>query len=100
MPPIGCLVEDRSEVGAPVYIAEVVAVEDGLIAIKRPGSLKVVDLRGIRPVRTPKQIAADQYEQDAKEIAKILSDLDGDDNIFVAKTLLDCGYRKFEIVDE
>lgn len=52
-----------------------------------------------RPIRTPEQIAADQYEQDAKEIAKILSDLDGADNTFVAKTLLDCGYRRFEIVD-
>ena len=53
-----------------------------------------------RPIRTPEQIAADQYEKDAKEIAKILSDLDGADNIFVAKTLLDCGYRKFEITDD
>lgn len=52
-----------------------------------------------RPIRTPEQIEAERYEEDAAEIAKILSDLRNADDIFVAKTLLDCGYRKFEIVD-
>lgn len=52
-----------------------------------------------RPIRTPEQIVADQYEEDAAEIAKILSDLKDADEIFIAKTLLDCGYRKFEIVE-
>jgi len=52
-----------------------------------------------RPIRTPEQIAAYQYEEDAAEIAKILSDLKDADEIFIAKTLLDCGYRRFEIVE-
>ena len=47
-----------------------------------------------RPIRTPEQIAAEQYERDAEEIAKILSGLDGADNTFIAKTLLDCGYSR------
>ena len=50
--------------------------------------------QAFRPIRTPEQIAAEEYELDAEEIAKILSDLDGADNTFIAKTLLDCGYSK------
>lgn len=48
----------------------------------------------MRPIRAPEQIEAEQYERDAEEIAKILSDLDGADNTFIAKTLLDCGYSR------
>jgi len=98
-PPIGCLVEDRSVPGGPVYMAEVVAVEDVLVAIQRPGSLKVVDCYCLTAIKKP-ETAEEVYERDAKEIAAILTScLEDGDNIFVAKVLLDCGYRKFEILE-
>lgn len=59
-PPIGALVEYRSDISGPVLIAEVIGVEDGLVAIKRPGSIKVVDLHGVRPVRTQNQIKSEE----------------------------------------
>lgn len=103
-PPIGALVQDHSDIGGPVYMAEVVSVEDRLVAIKRPGSLKVVDAHALRPVRTPEQIAADERMNSAKVFHSLVCP-EGkwhklDD---VAReswaTIYDAGFRKFEIVD-
>lgn len=88
-PPIGCLVQDWSVMGAPVFIAEVVGVEDGLVAIKRPGSLKVVDQHALRPVKTSDQIAAEKRDAAIKEMQRLV----GSCNTFPFAELYDYGYR-------
>ena len=88
-PPIGCLVQDWSVMGAPVFIAEVVGVEDGLVAIKRPGSLKVVDRHALRPVKTSEQIAAEKRDAAIKEMQRLV----GSCNTFPFAELYDYGYR-------
>ena len=88
-PPIGCLVQDWSVMGAPVFIAEVVGVEDGLVAIKRPGSLKVVDQHALRPVKTSDQIAAEKRDAAIKEMQRLV----GSCNTFTFAELYDYGYR-------
>ena len=103
LPPIGALVEDRSDIGGPIYMAEVVATEEPLVAIKRPGSLKVVDVYALRPVRTPSQIEAearreaaaiDLYESMIPESHRIpWGDNQYKDDFYRA---IDAGWRKQE----
>jgi hypothetical protein len=91
-PPIGTLVVDWSDIGGPAYMAEVVAIEDGLVALKRPGSLKVVDLHAIKPVRTPKQIESEKRMASAYAMCAIAKTLSNTD----AVALYDAGFLKQE----
>jgi hypothetical protein len=102
-PPVGTLCEFAYHRYPESWYAGTIRYMSGVTCVIETGlrceKIEHPDILIFRPIRTPEQIAADQYEQDAKEIAKILSDLDGADNTFVAKTLLDCGYRRFESVE-
>ena len=55
------------------------------------------------PEKTPEELAAEQREKDAEELAFIATghrDRSKDCWISLAKVLIDAGYRKFEIVEE
>ena len=99
LPPVGtvCEIHTLSDTWAKVVV---VAITDYRIYCERvnqkePGELcPVKKYARFRPIRTPEQIAAEQYERDAEELAKILAIHEPIEVLALAKLVLECGYRK------
>ena len=93
LPPVGTVCEYFSSLGE-WRVCRIVA-HDGLNAVfncLNEYGAHIAD--GFRAIRTPEQIAAEQYERDASELAEILSIHDPVDVLALAKLVLDCGYSK------
>ena len=95
LPPVGTVCEFSLNRGRVEWKTGTVLAHDGVFAVMKFGSeYHPRNIHGVRPIRTPEQIAAEQYERDAEELAKILAIHEPIEVLALAKLVLDCGYRK------
>lgn len=97
LPPVGMLVEaliDHSWVSAEV-LAHGVEGEDQVAVLQVGSRIKTKTFTGIRPIRTPEQIAAEERVKACDEIYGVLLTAEREGNRSdMAEALYDAGYRK------
>lgn len=97
LPPVGTVCEWKEKTGFSWVKATVLLITEKSVVMQREDGFEwqMITARTVfRPIKSPEQIAAEKYEEDAAALAEILSGLDGANKTLIAKTLLDCGYSK------